>query len=84
MEPPKTSFTVEVNVRRQVALLVFDELRAMISLSFQFRRLEAFRKARLFTFPGACFEFEDVGREAAQHSSLANFPEIPASHAMSV
>ena len=79
MEPPNPSFANELNVPQQVTVLVFDELRAAVSLPFQGNRLEVLIKADLVTFPDTFFEFADVGPDEAQHSSLANFLQILAS-----
>ena len=76
MEPPNPSFADEFNVPQQIAVLIFDELRATVSLPLQVHRLEVLIKSRLIAFPDACFEFADVGLEEAQHSSLANLLEV--------
>ena len=76
MELPNPSFANELNVPQQVTVLVFDELRAAVSLPFQIHRLEVLKKPGLVAFPDIFFEFEDVGPEEAQRSSLGNVSQV--------
>ena len=80
MEPPNSSFADEFNVSQQTAVLVFDELRAAVSLLFQVHRLKMPIEAGVVAFSDACFEFADVGSEEAQHGGLANLLKILASY----
>ena len=74
VEPPNPSFADEFNVSQQTAMLVFDELRAAVSLPFQVHRLKMPLESGLVASPDACFEFADVGPDEV------NLLEILASH----
>ena len=74
------SFADEFNVSQQTAVLVFDELRAAVSLPFQVHCLKMPIEAGVVAFPDACFEFADVGPAEAQHGGLANLLEVFANH----
>ena len=79
VEPPNPSFADDFNISQQTAVLVFDELGAVVSLPFQVHRLKAPITACLVAIPDACFKFADVGPEEAQHGGLANLLEVFAS-----
>ena len=60
LEPPNPSFADESNVPQQNTVLIFNELRAAVSLPLRVYRLDVFIKSGLVAFPDACFEFADV------------------------
>ena len=53
MEPPDSSFTDEFNVPQEDAVLVFDVLRAAVSLPFQVQCLKVLVEAGMVTFSSA-------------------------------
>lgn len=55
----------------QVAVLVFDDLQAAISLPSQVHRFEVPIEASRMTFPNACFEFVEAG--TADLGTLSRF-----------
>ena len=81
----RTSLSDEFDVPQEYVVFAFDVLirRAALSFSFQVHglyHLKMLVKVGLIAFSNACFEVEDEGPEKSQHGSLADLPNIFASH----